>query len=97
MSGPLDRIDPPRQDVPSDYTSRISTNLSGWRERVVRVPWLAIWINGMMYVMLILTGLEQLPFKLDPLVLATLVGATAGASAPYHIRLAINIIRGKEE
>lgn len=52
----------------------------------------------MMYTILLLVGFgEVVSFNLDPILLITLVGATVGVSAPYHIKMAINITRGKEE
>jgi hypothetical protein len=98
MSGPLDAIGPHQSDGQSKDTARISTNFSVWKESLSKAPWLAIWVNCMMYGILLLVGFaEHTSFSLDPVVLITLVGATAGVSAPHHIRMAINIIRGREE
>lgn len=99
MSGPLDRIRPRISDGQRHGTKHISTNLSAWPDALARgIPWWVVFLNGMMYLILLLAGFGKLiGFSLDPLLLITLVSATVGVSVPYHIRMAINITKGREE
>lgn len=98
MSGPVDAIGPRRSDSQPKNGDRASNNLSAWGESTAGKPWFAIMLNIAMYGILIVAGFGvYTSFSLDPVVLATLIGATAGVAVPYHIRMAINITRGSND
>ena len=105
MAGPLDNInDIAIRPSASSAGQRvpITTNISAWGDTSVETEksnrqWWVLTTHLPMYAILILSGWWSVTgFFLDPWVLVTLVGTTVGISAPYYIRMAINVTRSQQ-